>query len=173
MKLLKVLDAKSAVLVSDALNQIILQKLVMAPQSISDLSRQLNIPTLKLWRRIQRLQKAKLVELAGVEKVGNLEKKLYRATALKYDLPSQFFAPKLSDSNLMATFDKYSGIQNEMNMVLSKFESQIPSEGDPTNFAIYSYMQAFVEVIQKASTQTSLDEMKHLLANYRMKNSPI
>jgi DNA-binding Lrp family transcriptional regulator len=144
----------------------------MAPQSISDLSRQLNIPTLKLWRRIQQLQRAKLVELVGVEKVGNLEKKFYRVTALKYDLPAQFFAPKLNDSNLKASFEKYSGIQNEMNMVLSKFESQIPSEGDPTNFAVYAYMQAFVEVFQRVSTQTSLDEMKQLLANYCVKISP-
>ena len=59
--MVKILDAKSTVLVSDALNQIVLQKLVTSEQSITELSRELNVPVLKLWRRIQRLMAAKLV----------------------------------------------------------------------------------------------------------------
>ncbi len=56
---------------------------------------------------MQRLAKAKLVEVSGVEKVGNLEKKLYRVTLLRYDVPQQFFTPKLADPHLQAAFFKY------------------------------------------------------------------
>jgi len=55
MKLIKFLDQKGTSLVSDPLNQTILKKLVASEQSISDLSIDLKQPTLKLWRRMQRL----------------------------------------------------------------------------------------------------------------------
>ena len=164
--MLKILDAKGTILVSDALNQIILQKLVMSPNSITELSRELNIPTLKVWRRMQKLMKAKLVEVSGVEKVGNLEKKLYRATALKYDVPQQFFEPKLDDPNLKAAFGIYAKIQNEMATILSSFDSKIPKEGDPTDFAIYAHLQAFVQALEETTTQANMREMKQLLANF-------
>ena len=166
MKMVKILDAKSTVLVSDALNQIVLQKLVASELSITELSRELNVPVLKLWRRIQRLMAAKLVEVSGAEKVGNLEKKLYRATALKYDLPIQFFEPKLNDSTLEAAFGIYAKIQNEINASLSTFDKDIPKEGDPTDFAIYAHMQAFVNVFERTTTQISIQEMKQMLAEF-------
>ncbi len=169
--MIKILDAKGTVLVSDALNQMILQKLVTSPHSITQLSRELNIPALKLWRRMQRLMKAKLVEVSGVEKVGNLEIKLYRATALKYDVPQQFFEPKFNDPTIRAVFGIYVKIQNEMNAILSTFDAYIPKEGDPTDFAIYAHMQAFVQVFEKSTTQGSIQEMKQMLANFDNKNS--
>jgi len=171
MKMVKILDGKGTVLVSDALNQIILQKLVTSPNSITQLSRELNIPPLKLWRRMQRLMKAKLVEVSGVEKVGNLEKKFYRATALKYDVPQQFFEPKPNNPSIKAAFGIYAEIQSEMNAVLSTFDDYIPKEGDPTDFAIYAHMQAFVQVFEKSTTQASIQEMKQMLENFDNKKS--
>ncbi len=166
MKMIKILDSQGTILVSDALNQLILQKLVVSPFSITDLSKDLNITPLKVWRRMQQLTKAKLVEVSKVEKVGNLEKKLYRATALRYDVPQQFFKPKLTDPNLQAAFAKYAEIQNDMLTILSQFDADIPKEGDPTDFAIYALMQAYVKIKEEPSTQENVQEMKQKLKNY-------
>jgi hypothetical protein len=166
MKMVKILDSQGTILVIDPLNQLILQKLVVSSRSVTELSSELNIPALKIWRRMQRLAKAKLVEVSGVEKVGNLDKKLYRATALRYDVPQQFFAPKPADPNLQAAFQKYAAIQYETIAILSKFDADIPKEGDPTDFAIYAIMQAYLETIEKPSTQISIQEMKQKLTNF-------
>jgi len=115
--------------------------------------------------------KAKLVEVSGVEKVGNLEKKFYRATALKYDVPQQFFEPKPNNPSIKAAFGIYAEIQSEMNAVLSTFDDYIPKEGDPTDFAIYAHMQAFVQVFEKSTTQASIQEMKQMLENFDNKKS--
>jgi DNA-binding Lrp family transcriptional regulator len=170
MKMVKVLGAQETILISDALNQMILQKLSTSQRSITELSRELNIPTLKLWRRMQRLTKAKLVEISGVEKVGNLEKKFYRVTALRFEMPQQFFEPKLADPNLQAAFGLYAKIQNETTTILSTFDENIPQEGNPTDFAVYALLQAFVEVSEKTTTQTSIQEMKKMLAKFNEKS---
>jgi DNA-binding Lrp family transcriptional regulator len=169
MKMIKILDSQGTVLVSDALNQLILQKLVVSPHSITELSKDLNITPLKVWRRMQKLTKAKLVEVSAVEKVGNLEKKLYRATALRYDMPQQFFEPKLTDPNLQAAFLKYAEIQSDMLTILSQFDADIPKEGDPTDFAIYALMQAYVKIAEKPSTQESIEAMKQKLTFFEHK----
>jgi hypothetical protein len=167
MKMVKTLDAKGMALASDALNQIVLQKLVARPYSVSELSRELSIPALKLWRRIQRLSKAKLVEVTGAEKVGNLEKKLYRATALRYDVTPQFFKPKLNNPNLKAAFELYINIQKEVTKILSTFDNDIPKQGDPTDFAIYAHLQTFVQSFEKQSIQTNICQIKKMLANFK------
>jgi predicted transcriptional regulator len=165
MKMVKILDSQGTILVTDPLNQLILQKLVVSPHSVTELSRELDIPALKIWRRMQRLAKTQLVEVSGVEKVGNLDKKLYRATALRYDVPQQFSTPKLADPNLQAAFLEYAAIQNETMAILSKFDAAIP-ENDPTDFAIYALMQAYVEISEKPSTRESIQEMKQKLTNF-------
>jgi len=166
MKMIKFLDAKGTVLISDALNQIILQKLVTSQNSISSLSRELNIPALKIWRRMQQFMKAKLVEVSGVEKVGNLEKKLYRATALRFDLPRQVFEPKLNNHSIQAAFGTYVKIQNEIMRVWSTFDGKIPKEGDPTDFAINAFLQAFVQVFEKSTIKADMKKMKQTLADF-------
>jgi hypothetical protein len=67
IKLVKILDAQGTILVSDALKQLILQKLVASQRSITELSRELNVFASKICRRMQRLMKAKLVEVSVVE----------------------------------------------------------------------------------------------------------
>ena len=164
MKMLKVLDAKGTSLVSDALNQMILEKLVVSECSITELSREMNVPVLKLWRRMQRLMKAKMVEVSGVKKVGNLEKKLYRATATRYEIGTRLqFKP--NDPNIQAAFAIYAKIQNEMMAVLSKFD-EVPKDKDPTDFVLYATLQAFVQVFEKANTKANIYEIKQLLADF-------
>ncbi len=164
MKMLKVLDAKGTVLVTDALNQIILQKLALSQRSITELSREINTPPLKLWRRMQQLLKANLVEVSGAKKIGNLEQKLYRATATRY-VPGQFFEFKPNDPNLQAAFAIYVKIQNEMMAILSTFDD-IQIDGDPTDFALYANLRAFIQVFEKTNTQANMREIKQILAEY-------
>ncbi len=74
MKLVKFLDQKGTILVLDPLNQTLLKNLVVSEASISELAAKLNLPTLKLWRRMQKLLKANLIEIVRTEKVGNIKK---------------------------------------------------------------------------------------------------
>jgi beta-xylosidase len=165
MKLIKVLDQKGVILVSDVLNQTILQKLVMSECSIAELSKKLNVPTLKLWRRMQKLIKANLVELSRTEKVGNLEKKLYRTTAANY-VPQQLFEFKPKDANLQDAYEIYTTIQKEIMAKLWAFK-EIPKEADPIDFVVYATMQAFVQVSGESSTQTKITELKQELSKFQ------
>ena len=87
---MKMLDQEGTNLLSGPTNQTILRELVTSERSISELAAQFNLPTLNLWRRMQKLLKANMVELTRTQKVGNLEKKLYRATATWF-APQQYF----------------------------------------------------------------------------------
>jgi len=165
MKLIKMLDQQSANLVTDAINQIILKELVNQQQSISDLAGKLDIPTLKLWRRIQKLQKAGLVEQTGAEKKNNLEIKLYRSTAT-YFAPQQFFNFKPKDPDLKAAFEIYSEIQGTM-MAKTAAYNDIPKDADPTDYSIYVNMQIFANVCGKPEIQAKIAELQERLTKYK------
>ena len=110
MKLVKVLDKQGSALVADPINQNLLRELVTAEYAVSDLAQKLNLPTLNVWRRMQKLQKANLIELTATRKKGNLEKKFYRSTAT-YFAPEQYFTftpknPKLSKHSASTTKSK-------------------------------------------------------------------
>jgi hypothetical protein len=164
MKLLKVLDAKTAPLVNNPLNQTILRELVTAPLSASDLATQLKLSTLTTWRHMQKLQKANLIEQTETKKVGNLEKKLYRATAAWY-APQQLFSFKPKDQNLQEAFDIYQGIQNRMVAQLSAY-NEIPPDAEPTDFSLFVNMLVFAEVCGRPEIQAKIVELKEKLAQF-------
>ncbi len=165
MKLVKFLDQKGTVLVSDPLNQTILKNLVMSEYSISELAVKLNMPTLKLWRRMQKLVKANFVELSSTEKVGNLEKKLYRATATGYIPQSQFLEFKPKDANLQEAFELYSDIQNKMMAIVSGF-GDVPKDAYPIDYALFASMYAFAQVFKTPDIQIKIDELEKKLRAY-------
>ncbi len=168
MKLIKFLDQKSTTLVSDSLNQAILKSLVMSEYSVSELSKELNQPTLKLWRRMQRLQRANLIELSRTEKVGNIEKKLYRATATRY-VPQQFLEFKPKDENLLEAFEIYSEIQKKMMAKVSAYNEI--SATYPVDFALFATMKAFAQVCSDQIVQGTLAELNDKLAKYEKKGN--
>jgi len=172
MKLIKLLDQRGTLLVSDTLNQTILKNLVMSEYSASEMAAKLSMPTLKLWRRMQKLLKANLVELSRTEKVGNLEKKLYRATATGYVPQQQFLELQPKDASLKEAFELYSQIQNKMMAVLSGF-GDVPKEVYPTDYAMFASMYAFAEVFAESSTQARLLELKAKLAQYQGQSNPL
>jgi DNA-binding Lrp family transcriptional regulator len=55
MKTIMKLGDRASELLLDSLNQRIVRELVFSGYSIAELSRRLNIPPLKIWRRIQKL----------------------------------------------------------------------------------------------------------------------
>lgn len=164
MKLVKVLDQKTAPLVMDPLNQVILRELVTAQRSISDLAAQLNMPTLNIWRRMQKLQKADIVEQTATEKVGNIEKKLYRSTAAWF-APQQLFNYRPKDPNLKEAYEIYSNIQNTMVAVLSTCD-EVPKDADPVDFSLFMNMQVFAEVCGKPEVQAKICSLKQKLAQF-------
>jgi hypothetical protein len=165
MKLIKFLDQKGTSLVSEPLNQTILKKLVASEQSISDLSAELKQPTIKLWRRMQRLLTANLVELTRTEKIGNIEKKLYRATATSY-VPQKFLEFKPKDANLQEAFEIYSEIQKKIITDVSRF-NEVPKATYPIDFALYASMQAFAQICREPATQAKLIQLEEKLAIYK------
>ncbi len=165
MKLIRMLDQQSASLVTDTVNQIILKELVNKQQSISELSEKLEVPTLKLWRRVQKLQKAGLVEQTGTEKKNNLEIKLYRSTAT-YFAPQQFFNFKPKDPDLKAAFEIYSEIQGTLIAKTAAF-NDVPKDADPTDYSIYVNMQIFADVCGKPEVQAKIGELEEKLSKYK------
>lgn len=166
MKLVKFLDQKGTLLVSDPLNQAILKNLVLSEYSISELAAKLNLPTLKLWRRMQKLLKANLVELARRKNVGNIEKKMYRATATGYIPQQQYFEFKPKDANLQEAFEIYSDIQKKIATRISAL-GDVPEEADPVDFAIFASMQAFAQICIEPATHAKLKTIEDKLAKFQ------
>jgi DNA-binding Lrp family transcriptional regulator len=165
MKLLRVLDGPETALASDRLNQVILRELVTSEYSVTELARRLNVSTLKLWRRMQKLVAADLIELSATKKSGNIEKKLYRATAANY-VSAQLLDYKPKDPRLSEAFEVYSNIQQSMRALLSG-TYEIPKEADPIDFAIYANMRAFAQVCGRRDVQERISQLDKKLADYK------
>ncbi|HSV49485.1 MAG TPA: winged helix-turn-helix domain-containing protein [Candidatus Acidoferrales bacterium] len=164
MKLIKVLDKEGSNLVTDPTNQTILRELVTAEHSTSDLSQKLNLPTLNIWRRIQKLQKAKLIELTTTQKVGNLEKKLYRATATTF-APQQYFNFTPKNPALNQAFEIYNGIQRKM-MTQTTVYGDVPKDADPIDYAFFVNMMVFADICSRPDIQTKIVELKEKLSKF-------
>lgn len=167
MKLVKFLDQEGQHLISDATNLTILRELVTTALSVSDLAQKLNLPTLNIWRRMQKLEKAKLIELTGTQKVGNLEKKLYRSTAT-YFAPKQYFNFTPKDPSLTEAFAIYNNIQNTM-MNKAAAYGDIPKDADPVDFSFFVNMLVFADVCGEPDMQDKIVELKNKLAKFSQK----
>lgn len=159
------LDQEGNNLVSDPFNQTILKELVTKEQSVSDLAEKLQMPTLKLWRRMQKLQKAQLVELVATQKVGNLEKKLYRSAATSF-VPMQYFDFQPKDANLKPAFELYSDIQRHLMLEVSKF-GDVPKTADPIDYATYANMYAFAQVCGKPEIHEKILALQKMLGKFQ------
>jgi DNA-binding Lrp family transcriptional regulator len=164
MKMVKLLDHEGESLVSDPTNTTILRELVTAERSVSELAEQLNLPPLKVWRRMQKLQKAKLIEHTSTQKVGNLEKKLYRAAAAWYT-PQQYFNFTPKDARLKEAFDIYNSIQNKMMAKVTTY-GDIPKEADPIDFSFFVNMLIFADVCGTSEVQEKILELKQKLEKF-------
>ena len=157
------LNERETVLVSDLLSRSMLNELVTSERSASELARKLDVPTLKVWRRMQKLLGEGIVELSGTRKSGNLEIKLYRATAASF-VPAQLLTFKPKDGRLSEAFEIFSEIQKSIMVLYSS--SEIPKNADPFDFALYANMRAFVNICGGPDAQEKISELERKLSEY-------
>jgi DNA-binding Lrp family transcriptional regulator len=170
MILVKVLDAQTTALISDLRSQLILRELVASEYSVTELSNRLNIPAVTLWKRMQKFEAAGLVEVTAVKKSGNLERKMYRATAANF-VPFQMLSSRPKDRRLSEAFDVYSEIQ-KMALALQSQSFNIPEGTNPVDYAQYVGMKSMV-VLQKAPDfQRKIVELGRKLSEYESKSGP-
>lgn len=167
MKLVKFLDREGQNLISDGTNLTILRELVTAEYSPSELSQKLNLPTLNVWRHMQKLEKAKLIEHTGTQKVGNLEKKRYRSAAT-YFAPNQYFNFTPKDPALTEAFAIYNNIQSKM-MAKAAAYGDIPKDADPVDFSFFVNMLVFADVCGEPDVQAKIVELKRKLEKFNQK----
>lgn len=167
MKLIKFLDQEGQNLISDATNLTILRELVTAEYSPSELAQKLNLPTLNVWRHMQKLEKAQMIELTATQKVGNLEKKRYRSTAA-YFAPTQYFNFTPKDPSLTEAFTIYNRIQSKM-MAKAAAYGDIPKNTDPIDFSFFVNMLVFADVCGEPDVQAKIVELKKKLEKFNQK----
>lgn len=165
MKLVKVLDKQGSALVADPINQNLLRELVTAEYAVSDLAQKLNLPTLNVWRRMQKLQKANLIELTATRKKGNLEKKFYRSTAT-YFAPEQYFTFTPKNPKLSEAFSIYNEIQKKM-MTQTVAYGNIPKDVDPIDYSFFVNMTVFADICSQPDVQTKIHALKEKLAQVK------
>lgn len=164
MKLLQILDGPQTALVSEVKNQRILRELVFGECSVSQLARRIKIPEVTVWKHVQKLCAARLIEVSSVKKSANLETKLYRATAANF-IPAQFMSVRPKDPRLLEAFEVYSQIQ-QMSLVLQMRELAIPEGVDQVDYAFYAGLKAFVHVTRDLGFQKKLDLLESKLSAY-------
>lgn len=144
MKIVRLLDQEETRAVSDLLNQTILRELVGSELSVTGLAKRLDVPVLKVWRRVQRLESLRLVEVSETRKSGNIQTKLYRASAARF-VPNDFLSFKPSDPRLLDAFAIFSEFQGQYARLVSEF-NEIPDGWDPVDYLFYASMRAFAQV---------------------------
>jgi len=164
MKTIMVLGDRASELLLDSLNQKIVRELVFSEYAIAELSRKLNIPPLKTWRRIQKLVEANVVEVARVDVIQNLEKKIYRATATRF-VPTQVLDLKPNDERLGKAFKTYLEIQGQLVNRMSAF-SDIPNGADPIDFSIYASVKSFCQLFLDPNLKEKLRRLEGEISEF-------
>ena len=164
MKVLRVLDQAETRLLTDLLNQMILRELVLSERSVTGLARKLNSSTLKLWRRMQKLESAGLIEVSRVKRSGNIETKLYRAAAASY-VPGQFLELKPRDPRLADALAVFTGFQRKVAALMME-SKEVPEGSDPADYALYVSMRSFAQVYGEPKAQERISELKRKLDEF-------
>ncbi len=164
MKRLMILDEKGALLLSDVLNQRIIRELVLSPYSTTELSRKLGMPPVKVWRRISKLLGARIIEQGKLEHVGNLEKKIYRAAALRY-VPREFLHFEPKSKSLKVAYNSYIEIQQESLKEIA-VTNEIPQSAstDPIDYGVYADLKGFCRIMLSSRTQAKIQRLDKQLA---------
>jgi DNA-binding transcriptional ArsR family regulator len=166
MKRVLVLDENGSRLLYDPFNLKILRILIQTEMSATELSRKLGIPTVNAWRRLEKMRKLGLVELRRVVKVGNLEKRFYGASALRY-IPVEILNTIPSDPDLKNAYLLFLEIQSKL------FERQntvdLDARKNLLDYYIYSDLLGFVETMELEETRQKLKRIKFYLEEFSKK----
>jgi len=161
MKLVMVIDEKTSALFSDHVNRAIIRELIFSERSVSGLADIMKMQIVNVWRRVAKMQEAGIIRLSRTERVGNIEKKFYRATAILF-VPAQplNFEPK--NENLKQALAIYTGFQ--MNLYKSMMSTEIPDDADDlVDRAIYKELESFVKLTLNQETRDELEKIRELL----------
>jgi len=166
MKRVLVLDEKGSRLLYDPFNLKILRILIQSEMSATELSRKLGIPVVKAWRRLARMEKQGIVELRRVVKVGNLEKRIYGASALRY-IPAEILSIFTSDPDLKKAYLLFLEIQRKL--LERQNTVEMSAKKNLLDFYICSDLLGFVETMQSEETLKKLKEVRYYLEEYSKK----
>lgn len=130
---------------------------------MTELSKKLGMQPVEVWRRISKLLDAGILEQCKVDHVGNLEKKAYRATALKYvPMSSIDFEPKNKD--LKEAFKSYLEIQREgMKDLASSNEIPDSESIDTIECGVHSDLKSFCHVMLSEKTHAVIGRLEKQL----------
>ncbi|MDG6909376.1 MAG: helix-turn-helix transcriptional regulator [Nitrososphaerota archaeon] len=162
MKRLHVLEAEDAGLLDDSLNARVVRELVFADRSVAELSKKLDVPMVKMWRRIAKLTRAGVIEQTGSKRIRNLESKVYRARAPKY-VSKRALDLEPRGKAVREAYALYSDIQQDISKALSRFE-EVPERLDPADFAAFADMHAFCRVLLHPDTRQKLLVLREKLS---------
>jgi len=165
MKRLMILDEPGTTLLSDTLNQRIVRELVLSPYSSTELSRKLRVPPVKMWRRMSKLLQAKVIEQTSTDYVGNLEKKIYRAAALRY-LPQYFLQFEPKHKSLREAYKSYAEIQQEIMRDIAT-SNELPDTGliSPVDYGVYADLRGYCRTMLNPRIQAKIQRLEKLLSN--------
>lgn len=165
MNRLMILDENGLSLLSDFLNQRIVRELVLSPYSTTELSRKLRMPPVKVWRRVSKLLEARIIEQEKLEHIGNLEKKVYRATALKY-VPHEFLHFEPKSKSLKEAYKSYVEIQQEiMKDIAVSNEIPLSASMDPIDYGVYADLKGFCRIMLSSLTQAKIQRLDKQLTD--------
>jgi hypothetical protein len=172
MKRVMILDQNGSILLSDVLNQRIVRHFVLSPYSATELSRKMAVPAVKMWRRITKLLEAKIVEPFEVKHVGNLEKKIYRAAALRY-IPVEYLNFEPKSKELKDAYKLYLEITNE-SLKRTMRSNEIPKSMafDVVDYGVCSDLKDFCRVMLDPKTQSTLRRLDKQLAECKQFEIP-
>ncbi len=166
MKRVLVLDEKGSRLLYDPFNLKILRILIQSEMSATELSRKLGIPVVKAWRRLAKMEKQGIVELRRVVKVGNVEKRIYGASALRY-IPAEILSILPSDPDLKKAYLLFLEIQRKL--LERQNTVEMSAKKNLLDFYICSDLLGFVETMQSEETLKKLKEVRYYLEEYSKK----
>jgi DNA-binding Lrp family transcriptional regulator len=163
MKLVMVIDEKTSTLFSDHVNRAIIRELVFRERSVSGLADIMKMKTVNVWRRVAKMKEAGIVRLSRTERVGNLEKKLYRASAMLF-VPAQPLQFEPKNENLKQALAIYTGFQ--INLIKSMMGTEIPDDADDlVDRAIRAELESFVKTALNKETRDELEKIRELIGN--------
>lgn len=164
MKMVMLLDEAATRLLYDPLNLKLVRLLLQDEMSISELSRKLNVPVVRVWRRLEKLRKHGIVEIRKIINIRNIQKRLYGASAMRY-VPSEIFTIMPSDPNLKNAYLLFLEIQKKLLDEQNKVEPGVKI--NPFDSYFYTDLKAFVSVMNTEETEMLLKKIELLLEEFK------
>ena len=99
-----------------------------------------------------------------MEHIGNLEKKIYQATALRY-IPAEYLNFEPKNKELRDAYKLYSELTNEsLKRTLSSNEIPKSMASDAVDYGVYTDLKDFCHAMLDPKTQSALKRLENKLS---------